>query len=92
MPVRPYISTQLSVSDDRLHLLTELTVMLNSRSVTAQLSQSICRTPCVNRLDGRLPLVTTSVGDIRIVGQGRCEREDRLRQEGLVLGGRKALL
>jgi hypothetical protein len=69
-----------------------LTVMLNSRSVTARLSQSICRTPSVNRLDGRLSLVTTSVGDIRIIGQGRCEREDRLRQEGLILGGRKALL
>jgi hypothetical protein len=34
----------------------------------------------------------TSIGNVRIVGQRRCEREDRLRREELVLGGRKRLL
>jgi hypothetical protein len=33
-----------------------------------------------------------STGNIRIIGQRGCEREDRLRREELVLGGRKRLL
>jgi hypothetical protein len=71
---------------------TKLTVMLNPRSVTARLFKSICRTPGVNGLDVRLSLVTTSIGVIGIIGQGGCEREDRLRQEELVLGRRKTPL
>jgi hypothetical protein len=71
---------------------TERTVTLNSRSDTVRLSQSICRTPGVNCLDRRLPLVMTSTGNIRIIGQRGCERKDRLRREELVLGGRKRLL
>jgi hypothetical protein len=71
---------------------TEPTVTLNSRSDTVRLPQSICRTAGVNCLDGRFSLVMTSTGNIRIIGQRGCEREDRLRQEVLVLGGRKRLL
>lgn len=71
---------------------TELTVTMNSRSYTVRLSQSICRTAGVNCLDGRFSLVMTSIGDIRVIGQRGREREDRLRREELVLGGRKRLL
>jgi hypothetical protein len=46
---------------------TEPTVTLNSRSDTVRLSQSICRTAGVNRLDGRLSLVMTSIWNIRII-------------------------
>ena len=68
------------------------TVMLNPRSVTARLFQSICCTPGVNGLDVRLFLVTTFIGIIGIIGQGGREREDRLRREELVLGRRKTPL
>jgi len=72
---------------------TEPTVTLNSRSnYTVRLSQFICRTAAVDCLDGRFSLVMTSIGNIRIIRQRGCEREDRLRQEELVLGGRKRLL
>jgi hypothetical protein len=71
---------------------TEPTVTLNSRSDTVRLSQSICRTAGVNCLDGRFSLVMISIGNIRIIGQRGCEREDRLRREELVLGARKRLL
>ena len=71
---------------------TELTVTLNSMSDTVRLPQSICTPAGVNCLDGRFPLVMTSIGNIRIIGQRWCEREDRLRREELVLGGRKRLL
>jgi hypothetical protein len=46
----------------------------------------------VNGLDVRLSLVTISIGIIGIIGQGGCEREDRLRREELVLGRRKTPL
>jgi len=71
---------------------TEPTVTLNSRSDTVRLSQSVCRTAGVNCLDGRLSLVMTSTGNIRIIGQRGCEREDRIRREELALGRRKRLL
>jgi hypothetical protein len=34
----------------------------------------------------------TSIGNIRVIGQRGCERENRLRRGELVLGGRKRLL
>ena len=71
---------------------TEPTMTLNSRSYTVQLFQSICRTASANCLDGRFSLVMTSIGDIRVIGQGGREREDRLRRGELVLGRRKRLL
>ncbi|SRR6266849_8280431 len=70
----------------------EPTVTMNSVSDTVRLSQSICTAAGVNCLDGRFPLVMTSTGNIRIIGQRGCEREDRLRREELALGGRKRLL
>ncbi len=88
MSMRPYNSTQLS--DDQFSTI-ELTVTLNSRTDTARLSQSVC-TSGMNCLDGRPPLVMTSIGNVRIIGQGWCEREDRLRWAELVLRGRQRLL
>lgn len=90
--MRPYTPSQLQMTG---FTSAKPTVMLNLRSVTARLFQSICRTPGVNCLDVRLSLVTAFVGIIGIIGiirQRGCEREDRLRREELVLGRRKTLL